>query len=232
MLTCYSYSDRHLAPKAHQDQARLRKKVFVDLMGWDVPHGDDWEEDDFDREGAHYILHYLPDGRLGGCCRMIPTLSGSMVEKLWPEWVDGDVPRHPDIWELSRFAIDPDLSAEDQALAFHELNIGGMEYNRRNGAKRIMIFTELDLVKSGIQGFGVKMIQIGPTREMDGKNYVVILTEVMTPEMIDANARLAGLDRIMISEPLDLALPIERRAGGTTMPPFTVPPVTVPEGAQ
>ncbi len=202
MLICYSHRYRHLAAAAHKDQSRLRKEVFVDGMGWGVPHGSDWEQDEYDRDGVHYIVQYLADGRLGGCCRMIPTGHGSMVEDLWPQWVETKVPKTDEVWELSRFAVDPSLTIEEQSLVFSELNVGGMEYNRRRGARHIMIFTELALVQAGLNGYGVKLKKLGPVLSMDGKDYVVVLTEDMTPAMIETNRKLAGLDSILITEPM------------------------------
>lgn len=202
MLICFAHRHRHLAAAAHKDQSRLRKEVFVDGMGWGVPHGSDWEQDNYDRDGVHYIVQYMADGRLGGCCRMIPTGQGSMVEDLWPQWVDTEVPRTDEVWELSRFAIDPGLSLEEQSVVFSELNVGGLEYNRRRGARKIMIFTELALVQAGLDGYGVKFSKLGPVRSMDGKDYVVVLSEDMTQEMIEENRKLARIDSILITEPM------------------------------
>ncbi|MFN3635444.1 MAG: acyl-homoserine-lactone synthase, partial [Rhizobium rhizophilum] len=45
---------------------RLRKRVFHDLLGWDVEVRDAWEIDDYDRANPLYVLSYGDEGRLRG----------------------------------------------------------------------------------------------------------------------------------------------------------------------
>ena len=52
----------------------LRKRFFVDQLGWDIPHDDDVEMDQYDNPKAHYSL-VLRDGEVIGGARAMATSS-------------------------------------------------------------------------------------------------------------------------------------------------------------
>lgn len=87
---------------------RLRAKIFKERMGWDV-HVDmnGLEVDDFDTDDAIYLLNINTQGRVTGNWRIIPTSSLTMIEKVWPHFLnDIDMQKSPLCWEMSRFAVD------------------------------------------------------------------------------------------------------------------------------
>lgn len=91
---------------------RLRAKIFKDRMGWDV-HVDmnGLEIDDFDTDDAIYLLHVNDQGHVTGNWRIIPTNHLTMIEKVWPHYLDDiKMTKSPLSWEMSRFAVDKDDS--------------------------------------------------------------------------------------------------------------------------
>ena len=57
---------------AFHEYLRLRKSFFVDELGWDIPHNDDVEMDQYDNPCAHYSL-VMRNGKVVGGARIMPT---------------------------------------------------------------------------------------------------------------------------------------------------------------
>ena len=83
-----------------------RKRVFVDLLKWDVPHDDYAERDQFDGLDAEYLIFAEGDDHIASL-RLLRTDQPHLLGAVFPELVDGDVPSGPDIREISRFCISP-----------------------------------------------------------------------------------------------------------------------------
>ena len=93
---------------------RLRKRVFHDLLKWDVSLRGDWEIDHYDDANPLYVMSYSEQtGRLRGALRLLPTLGPNMLDDTFPILL-GDNPqvRSASIWESSRFCIDPAISQD------------------------------------------------------------------------------------------------------------------------
>ena len=90
------------------DMHRLRKRVFKDRMGWDVRFDQDGlEVDQFDLPDTVYLLALDPEHRVIGNWRLLPATGPTMIRDVWPQFLDGlHMPRAPDVWETSRFAVD------------------------------------------------------------------------------------------------------------------------------
>ena len=88
---------------------RLRHDVFHSRLGWQVTIQDGREHDWFDVLGPYYVVahdHGNPR-RSVGCCRLLPTTGPNMLRDVFPFLADGaTIPVQPDVWEISRFAVD------------------------------------------------------------------------------------------------------------------------------
>lgn len=87
---------------------RQRTKVFVEEMGWPLKTYNGLEFDKYDDAETIYVLEYEGD-QLVASMRMNPTHRRCMLPELFKDACDGDVPRGPDVWELSRGALDKNL---------------------------------------------------------------------------------------------------------------------------
>ncbi len=87
--------------------ARLRYRVFVEMLGWDLPCRDGQELDQFDRQDTLYVVARRGD-ELVGTARLLPTHRPYLLRELFPQLMPGTVlPDDPAVWELSRFtAVD------------------------------------------------------------------------------------------------------------------------------
>ncbi len=94
---------------------RLRKKVFHDQLGWDVPITGNMEFDEYDNDKVQYLIWCSPDRRtLYGLIRLLPTTAPTLLYDVFgathnhtPDLI-GD-----DILEGTRMCIDDDLIARD-----------------------------------------------------------------------------------------------------------------------
>jgi acyl-homoserine lactone synthase len=83
-----------------------RKRVFVDLLKWDVPHDDVSERDQFDNDEAEYLIFARGDDHIASL-RLLKTDRPHLLGAVFPDLVEGEVPSGPDIREISRFCISP-----------------------------------------------------------------------------------------------------------------------------
>ncbi|QNA86846.1 autoinducer synthase [Sphingomonas sp. So64.6b] len=115
-----------------------RKRVFVDLLRWDVPViADRFEVDQFDGPGAQYLLLSDPAGAHLASVRLLPTTRPHILDTLFAGLCDGPVPAGPAILEITRFCLDRRLSAAARlsvrnqlvsALVDHALGAGIASY--------------------------------------------------------------------------------------------------------
>lgn len=83
-----------------------RKRLFVDLFGWDVPVvAGKFEIDQFDKDAAVYLVVASPDGDHEASMRLMPSNRSHMLAEIFPHLCPGGVPVGPDIWESSRLCL-------------------------------------------------------------------------------------------------------------------------------
>lgn len=90
------------------DMHRLRARIFKERMGWDVNVDmQGLEVDDFDIPEAIYLLSCDDMQKVNGCWRILPTSLSTMIETVWPEFLEDIVmKKNSECWEMSRFAVD------------------------------------------------------------------------------------------------------------------------------
>ena len=169
---------------------RLRKKVFHDRLGWDVPVTGDVERDILDDKPCTYALSVGNDGNVNAGIRLIPTTQTTLLKLAF----DGLVPPEcdffsPAIWELSRFCVDRDRPSGrlPAGLDFETLalTIANFDYARRNGITHYVTVTEERMLRLTRQ-FGVPAELLG-RRILEGCDVVCGLIPVNAE-----TARLAG----------------------------------------
>jgi len=92
-----------------------RKRIFVDLLKWDVPVVDErYEIDQFDDAHAVYLVLADDQGAHLGSARLLPTNRPHILGTLYPELCAATVPRGPQIYEITRFCLDRRLHARER----------------------------------------------------------------------------------------------------------------------
>ncbi|MAW98403.1 MAG: autoinducer synthase [Sphingomonas sp.] len=111
-----------------------RKRIFVDLLGWDVPVvAGRYEVDQFDDPRATYLILTDQSGKHLGSARLLETERPHILDTLFPKLCEDAVPKGPATREITRFALDPRQNARRRrrvrdtlvcALADHALASG------------------------------------------------------------------------------------------------------------
>lgn len=91
---------------ALREMFAARKQVFVDLLGWDVPVLEGlYELDQFDDEDATYLIVRDGQGGHAGSTRLLGTTRPHILDSLFPQLCAVDLPRGPDVFEITRFCL-------------------------------------------------------------------------------------------------------------------------------
>ena len=89
-----------------------RKRVFVDLLRWDVPViAGRYEIDQFDNDRAVYIVVTGDDGEHRASARLLPTTHEHILGTIFPDLCEEAPPRGGAILEITRFCLARKLRA-------------------------------------------------------------------------------------------------------------------------
>lgn len=85
-----------------------RKRVFVDLLKWDVPVLDGrYEVDQFDDEHATYLVLADRAGRHLGSARLLPTSRPHILDRVFPALCAAEPPRGVAVAEITSEVLTP-----------------------------------------------------------------------------------------------------------------------------
>ncbi|EZP83992.1 N-acyl-L-homoserine lactone synthetase [Novosphingobium resinovorum] len=111
-----------------------RKRVFIDLLKWDLPAlAGEYEIDQFDTADAHYLILLGADGEHRASARLLPSVGTHLLGGLYAHLCDRSVPRGPTIYEISRFCLDRDQDAAARLAARNQLVTALAEHALREG---------------------------------------------------------------------------------------------------
>lgn len=86
-----------------REMFEARKRVFVDLLKWNVPVLENrYEVDQFDDAHAAYLIVPGDGGSHAGSARLLPTLRPHILDTLFPELCASPPPRGADTLEITR----------------------------------------------------------------------------------------------------------------------------------
>lgn len=99
-----------------------RKRVFVDMLKWDVPVlADAYELDQFDTPEATYLVLTDEENGHRASARLLRTDGPHILGDLFPMLCRESVPERPDYREITRFCIEPTLARSERRRARNEL---------------------------------------------------------------------------------------------------------------
>lgn len=133
LITC---KNRQAYPMLVRQMHADRKRVFVDMLGWDVPHDAHGEHDQFDDEQAEYLI--VQDQATGehlASLRLLRTDRPHLLQDCFADLCAQGVPAGPDIREVTRLCISPRRRAGDRLQARNVLIRSLVEYGLMNGIK-------------------------------------------------------------------------------------------------
>ena len=188
---------RHVSQHMYDSLARYRYKVFVELLGWKLGSADGLEVDQFDHEDSTYVIAQNERQDIIGCGRLLPTTEDYLLEKVFPELLNGHpAPKESKVWELSRFAA-LDLKAakreigEPQEYLSERVLLQILKFSLGQSITHLVAFSTLP-VERLIKRAGVDMHRLGPPLMIRGERLIAFVIAV-NAQSIDALTRFENL---------------------------------------
>jgi N-acyl-L-homoserine lactone synthetase len=174
---------------ALREMFEARKRVFVDLLKWDVPILEErYEVDQFDDEHATYLI--VPDeaGGHGGSARLLETVRPHILDTLFPELCEAPLPCGPKVLEITRFCLDRASGAQVRMETRNRLVSGLVHYALDHGIETYTGVAEMGWL-SQILAFGWRCRPLGLPRMIEGKMLGALSIDISddTPALLEAN---------------------------------------------
>lgn len=183
----FNLAELHQHGTAFFDYLRLRKQFFVDALGWDIPHNDSFEMDQYDNPLAHYSLVLRNGSVIGGARAMPTTSSWGQYTYMLRDAVEGkliDIPQRvldqrietPGVWECTRLVISDGVTTQqERSLCLSMIVEGLADVARRHGADRLMSLSPVSLMRA-LRQLGWAADRIGEPYDNpgDGRRYAVL----------------------------------------------------------
>lgn len=187
MFLTVNQDNRAREHAALRSMFEARKRVFVDLLKWDLPVlAGRFEVDHFDDPFATYLI--LTDGGREhlASARLLPTTRPALLDGLFPHLVSGPVPNGAAICEITRFCLSPGVGARQRRAARDTLLVGLVDHARANGISTYTGVAELSWFRQVAQ-FGWDCRLLGETAIHDGRALVALAISIDA----DTHAKLA-----------------------------------------
>lgn len=175
------------ADAAMRAMFEARKKVFVDLLQWDLPVlAGRYELDQFDNPDAHYLILSETDGTHLASARLLPTTGPHLLQSHFTGLADEPLPRGPAVHEITRFCLDRRLTAVQRREARDRLVRGLVDFALENGIITYVGVAEPAWLRQ-ILSFGWNARALGPVRPMNGMLLAAlqIVIAADTPALLD-----------------------------------------------
>jgi len=187
-----------------QEMFEARKRVFVDLLEWDIPVIDErYEVDQFDDQHATYLIVPRENGGHAGSARLLKTTLPHILDTLFFELCAASPPRGPNALEITRFCLDRDLDARARLETRNQLVSGLVRYALEHGIETYTGVAEMGWLQQ-ILAFGWHCRPLGLPRIIAGKMLGALRIDISpeTPALLEANGiyRRASLQRLDMLE--------------------------------
>jgi N-acyl-L-homoserine lactone synthetase len=176
-----------------------RKSVFVDRLKWNVPVIDDrYEMDEFDNEHAIYLVAADPGtGMHLGSVRLLPTTRKHIVGDVFATLIEGEVPRGPDVYEVTRLCTSPQLADWEAHNAVRErLATALIEFALTAGVTRYTMMTHTAYL-SQLLALGWDVEPLGLPREIGGQMLGAVQVNVKPQTLSLFRAKFALPDQVL-----------------------------------
>lgn len=181
-----------------------RKRVFVDLLKWNVPVLEGrFEIDEFDDQKATYVILAEPDGRHLASARLLETTQPHILGSLFPELCAGPVPTGPEVLEITRFCLDRRLGASDRLKVRNRLVSALVGHALQSGIRTYTGVAELGWFQQ-ILAFGWDCRPLGPPRNLGGRwlGALAISISPDTPALLGRNGIWIEEELAPVARPL------------------------------
>jgi acyl homoserine lactone synthase len=188
---------RHVSKQLYSDLARYRYQIFVELLGWKLGSTNGLEIDQFDHEDSTYVIAQNANEEIIGCGRLLPTTQDYLLERVFPELLNGSPPpKDENVWELSRFAA-LDLETQKhvkggpQEFLSERVLLQILKFGVEKSITHLVAFSTLP-VERLIKRAGVDMHRFGPPLTIRGERLIAFVIAV-NDQSIDALTRFENI---------------------------------------
>jgi len=177
---------------------KLRHAVFAERLQWTSLDSYQREIDLYDVLNPVYLICRDPAGEVVGCWRLLPTTGPYMLKDIFSHLLWGTPPpEQPDIWEISRFAIDPKWRDYDSLGAVGSV-VGQMlldlfDFSEANGITRIVAASDIRFDRI-LKRAGLPTTHYGPAVQMENSAAVAGWADITSENRERVEMRLAGID--------------------------------------
>ena len=171
-----------------------RKRLFVDLLKWDLAVTQDrWEIDAFDREDAIYLIALDQTGDHIGSLRLLPSDQPHILSTLFPELCPDGIPAGPDTFEVTRLCLPVRHGAAERLRIRNALITAMVDHARDAGITRLTGVVEAGFLAQ-VLDMGWRCARLGPSRRFGGAALGAFCIEIdaATPALLAANGIYAG----------------------------------------
>ena len=178
MLRIIDHQNRASEHRALRSMFEARKRVFIDLLKWDIPAlAGRFELDHFDDVDATYLIVTDADGDHLASARLLLTTRPALLDSLFPELVDGPVPQGADVLEITRFCLSPGIGARQRRVARDSLLVGLAEFALANGIRIYTGVAELGWFRQ-VKRFGWDCRPLGSPQRHGGEALVALRIDI------------------------------------------------------
>jgi N-acyl-L-homoserine lactone synthetase len=166
-----------------------RKRLFVDLLGWDLTvEQDRWEVDAFDREDSIYLIVLDQTGDHIGSLRLLPSERPHILSKLLPALCPDGVPTGSTIYEVTRLCLPVRHGAAERLRIRNALITAMVDHALDAGIARLTGVVEAGFLRQ-ILDMGWRCRALGPSRRFGGAALGAFCAEIdgATPALLAAN---------------------------------------------
>lgn len=145
-----------------------RKRLFVDTLRWDVPVVDGrFEIDGFDGAAAIYLIALDQEGSHCGSMRLLPTTDLHILDSLFGTLCCGDIPRGPNILEITRLCLPLRLGAAGRLAVRNRLISAMVDYALEKGVIALTGVVSADF-REQVLAMGWRCEALGETAVIGG----------------------------------------------------------------
>lgn len=188
----FDFLGQHRHGTAFLQYLRLRKRQFVDILGWDIPHNDSVEMDQYDNPCAYYALLLRGPTVVGGARVMPTTASWGQHCYMLRDAFEGRIQIPPsvvseqivtdDVWEITRLVVSDDVDTHrERSACLSLILVAAMELAREHGGQELISLSPVPLART-LNQLGFPARRVGePYRDADGRRYAMLRMPAFAP---------------------------------------------------
>lgn len=188
--TIISFPTVHLHGELLLNVFRARHRQFVETLGWDLPHEDGIEFDQYDTPQSRWVaIHEEGSDQVLAGFRMTPTVArcgvysymirdaqAGLLETIPPTIVSSEAPVCDTLWECSRAFVSDDLPAKRRGEVRRMMIESFMQAAERVGASALITLTNR-LWPRWMPMHGIAGEPIGPLTDIGGEPFQAVIMQ-------------------------------------------------------